>query len=103
MTVSKSPEINPLPGETIDFFNGGRLKIIQSKTGYRFSIDAILLSDFVTLKKHDTVVDLGTGCGVIPLSLLISKSLKHVYCIEIQPELAFQAMRNAKLNTLRKK
>ena len=103
MTASKSSNIGPLPGETIDFFKDGRLKIIQSKKGYRFSIDAILLSDFVTIKKYDTVVDLGTGCGVIPLSLLISKPLEHIYCIEIQPELACQAMRNAKLNNLDEK
>ncbi|MBN2418466.1 MAG: tRNA1(Val) (adenine(37)-N6)-methyltransferase [Deltaproteobacteria bacterium] len=103
MIASKSSDIMPLPGETIDFFKDGRLKIIQSKTGYRFSVDALLLSDFVTIKKYETVVDLGTGCGVIPMSLLVSRPLKHVYCIEIQPELAFQAMRNAKLNNLEKK
>ena len=100
MIVSRSSEIGPLPGETIDPFKDGRLRIIQSKAGYRFSIDAVLLSDFVTIKKNDTVVDLGTGCGVIPLSLLTSKPLRHIYCIEIQPELAFQAMRNARLNKL---
>lgn len=103
MTISKSSKIGPLPGETIDSFKDGRLRIIQSKTGYRFSIDAILLSDFVTIKKHDTVVDLGTGCGVIPLALLASKPVKHAYCIELQPELAFQAIRNARLNNLEKK
>ena len=103
MIASKSSEICPLSGETIDPFMDGRLRIIQSKTGYRFSIDAVLLSDFVTIKKYDTVIDLGTGCGVIPLSLLASKPLKHIYCIEIQPELACQAMRNARLNNLDKK
>ena len=103
MIVSKCSEIGPLPDETIDPFKDGRLRIIQSKTGYRFSIDAILLSDFVTIKKHETVVDLGTGCGVIPLSLLISKPLKHIYCLEIQPELAYQAIRNAKLNNFENK
>ena len=103
MITSKSSEICPLSGETIDPFMDGRLRIIQSKTGYRFSIDAVLLSDFVTIKKYDTVIDLGTGCGVIPLSLLASKPLKHIYCIEIQPELACQAMRNARLNNLDKK
>lgn len=100
MIISKFSEIDLFPGEAIDPFKDGGLRLIQSKTGYRFSIDAILLSDFVTIKKHDTVVDLGTGCGVIPLSLLTSKPLKHAYCIEIQPELANQAMRNAKLNNL---
>ncbi len=100
MTVSRSSDIEPLPGETIDPFMDGRLRLIQSKTGYRFSIDAVLLSDFVTIKKHDRVVDLGTGCGVIPLSLLMSKPVGHAYCLEIQPELAGQAARNAKLNNL---
>lgn len=101
MKQSKSLyDIEILPGETVDPFMDGRLRLIQSKTGYRFSIDAILLSDFVAAKKWDTLVDLGTGCGVIPLMLLISKPLKHAYCIEIQPELANQAMRNARINNL---
>lgn len=100
MTASAPIEIGPLPGETIDPFMDGRLRIIQSKKGYRFSIDALLLADFVTIKKYDIAIDLGTGCGVIPLSLLASKPVKHVYCIEIQHELAGQAMRNARLNNL---
>jgi tRNA1Val (adenine37-N6)-methyltransferase len=100
MTESASNEIAPLPGETIDPFMEGRLKIIQSKRGYRFSINALLLADFVTIRKHDIVVDLGTGCGVIPLSMLVTKPAKHIYCIEIQEALASQAMRNAKLNNL---
>lgn len=98
MEQLKSPEITVLPNETIDPFMDGKLKIIQSKTGYRFSIDAILLSDFVTVKKHDVIIDLGTGCGVIPISLLNSKPVKHICCLEIQPELADQAIRNAKIN-----
>lgn len=100
MGQSKFPDIAVSPDETVDPFMDGRLRLIQSKTGYRFSIDAILLADFVTIKKHDTVVDLGTGCGVIPLSLLTSKPVKHIYCLEIQPELANQALRNAKINRL---
>lgn len=88
------------PDETVDTFMDGRLQLIQSKTGYRFSVDAILLSDFVTIKKNDVAVDLGTGCGVIPLSLLKSKPLKHIYCLEIQSELANQAIRNSRINKL---
>ncbi|NLA76152.1 MAG: methyltransferase [Deltaproteobacteria bacterium] len=101
MTVSS--ETGPLPGETIDPFMEGRLRIIQTKKGYRFSVDALLLSDFVTIKKNDVAADLGTGCGVIPLSLLAAKPLKHVFCLEIQRELAYQAARNAKLNNFEKR
>jgi len=76
----------------------GRLKVIQSKDGYRFSIDAILLSEFVTIRPGDVVVDLGTGCGIILLVLLLTKPVGHVFGLEIQEELASQAARNADLN-----
>ncbi len=74
--------------------------MIQSKDGYRFSIDAVLLSEFVTIRQGDRVVDLGTGCGVILLLLLLTKPVGHALGIEIQEELATQASRNARLNGL---
>jgi len=77
---------------------GGRLRLIQSKRGYRFSIDAILLSEFVTIKEGDTVVDLGIGCGIIPLVLLLTKPVGYALGLEIQRELALQTSRNSILN-----
>jgi tRNA1Val (adenine37-N6)-methyltransferase len=76
----------------------GRLKLIQFRTGYRFSIDAILLAQFVSIKRDDVIVDLGTGCGIIPLILLLTEPLGHVFALEIQPDLANQAARNRVLN-----
>ena len=55
MKPSSQPEIVPGRDECIDSFKEGRLRLIQSKTGYRSSIDAILLSEFVTVKKGDIV------------------------------------------------
>ncbi len=98
MKSSRSHEIKLLPNECIDSFMDGRLKLIQSKDGYRFSIDAILLSQFVTVRPGDVVVDLGTGCGVIPLILLLTKPVGHAFGLEIQEELASQAARNAFIN-----
>ena len=86
------------PSECIDHFMDGRLKVIQSKDGYRFSIDAILLSEFVTIRPGDVVVDLGTGCGIILLVMLLTKPVGHVFGLEIQKEMASQAARNAALN-----
>ena len=98
MKSSKSTEIIVRPGERIDCFMDGRLKLIQSKDGYRFSIDAILLAEFVTIRQGDVVVDLGTGCGVIPLILLLTKLVGYAFGLEIQEELAGQAARNVLLN-----
>ena len=98
MKSSRSTEIIVRPGERIDCFMDGRLKLIQSKDGYRFSIDAILLAEFVTIRQGDVVVDLGTGCGVIPLILLLTKLVGYAFGLEIQEELAGQAARNVLLN-----
>jgi len=81
----------------------GRLKLIQSKDGYRFSIDAALLAEFVTIKKKEVVLDLGTGCGIILLLLLLTRSIRQAVGLEIQAELAFQARRNADLNGFKNK
>jgi tRNA1(Val) A37 N6-methylase TrmN6 len=77
MKSLRSPDVKLLPGESIDEFMDGRLKLIQSRTGYRFSIDAILLSQFVTIRRGDRVVDLGTGCGIIPLVLLLTRPVAY--------------------------
>ena len=100
MKQSRSHEIELRPNECMDRFLEGRLKLIQSTDGYRFSIDAVLLSEFVTIRQGDRVVDLGTGCGVIPLLLLLTKPVGHALGVEIQEELATQASRNAFLNGL---
>jgi len=98
MNSSRSPDISLGPDETIDAIMNGRLRLIQSRNGYRFSIDAIFLSDFVTVRDEDVVVDLGTGCGIMPLILLTKRTINIVFGLEIQEELAVQAARNARLN-----
>jgi tRNA1(Val) A37 N6-methylase TrmN6 len=86
------------PNECVDEFLDAHLKLIQSKTGYRFSIDALLLAEFVTIRKDDIVLDLGTGCGIIPLWILKQKAIKYAIGLEIQEQLADQAARNIVLN-----
>lgn len=98
MKKSKSHDVELLPDESIDDFMNGKLRLIQSRTGYRFSIDAVLLAEFVTIRQCDIVVDLGAGCGIIPLLLLLKKPVMHAYGLEIQWRLAYQTSRNAILN-----
>lgn len=98
--TSTGSETALAPDETLDEFMQGRLRVIQSRRGYRFSSDAVLLAEFVSTRAGDLVVDLGTGCGIIPLVLLLNQSARHAVGLEIQPELARQALRNARLNGL---
>ncbi|MEW6669974.1 MAG: methyltransferase [Thermodesulfobacteriota bacterium] len=100
MKASTDTRIGLRPGETLDEFMEGRLRLIQSRRGYRFSSDAVLLARFVSTRAGDLVVDLGTGCGIIPLVLLLTRPIRHALGLEIQPELAGQAFRNARLNGL---
>lgn len=81
-------------GETRDALFGGRLEIRQRKEGYRFSIDALLLAHFADPDPRERIVDLGTGCGVIPLILVFRGKAEHVIGVEIQPSLAELARRN---------
>ena len=103
MKQSIPPEIELLPDEDIDPFMDGRLRLIQSKDGYRFSIDAVFLSEFVTIRPGEVVVDLGTGCGVIPLILLLTKPVGYAFGLEVQKELAHQAARNTVINGFKDK
>src|SRR3972149_4392359 len=91
---------SPIPSsdETLDTFFNGSLQIFQKKRGYRFSVDAVLLSQFVNLRKDEKVIDLGTGCGILPLLLSQTTKAHSFVGVEIQKELAELAARNMALN-----
>jgi tRNA1Val (adenine37-N6)-methyltransferase len=91
---------SPSYDETLDTLLGGRLQILQKKKGYRFSMDAILLSQYCRIKRNEKVIDLGTGCGVLPL--LLSQTTKGNFFIgvEVQKELSVLARKNVLLNRL---
>jgi len=84
--------------EALDTLFGGRLKVLQKKQGYRFSIDAPLLAHFAEPDPDDRIIDLGTGCGIVPLILFFRKKSKKITGVEVQPSLADLARRNAVLN-----
>jgi tRNA1Val (adenine37-N6)-methyltransferase len=90
----------PSADETLDAFFNGKLQIIQKKSGYRFSVDAILLSQFVRIQKDERVIDLGTGCGILPLLLSHTTKAHSFIGVEIQKGLADCARRNVISNHL---
>lgn len=83
---------------TTDSFFDGKLHIKQQAVGYRFSIDAVVLADHASPRAGDRLLDLGTGCGIIPLILAHRHPDIRVYGIEIQDELADLAVSNINHN-----
>ena len=70
------------------------LKIKQKKDGYRFSVDSTLLANFITSKKNDVLLEIGTGSGIISLLLCEKFNIKKIYGIEIQKNLYALAKTN---------
>lgn len=87
--------------ERIDDLEFKGLKIIQNEKGFCFGMDSVLLSDFAkNMKNNSTVLDLGTGTGIIPILLCGKTNLKKVVGIEIQKDVANMAKRSSQLNNL---
>jgi tRNA1Val (adenine37-N6)-methyltransferase len=85
---------------TLDTFFNGQIKVKQSRAGYRFSIDAVLLASHVAPQPDDIIVDLGTGCGIIPLILGFHYPRVRIYGIEVQKELVDLARENVRENRM---
>ena len=85
---------------TRDHFFNGNIVLTQPKSGYRFSIDAVILSHLVRPATGETVLDLGTGCGVIPIMLAFRHPDIHVIGVEIQPSLSRLARQNVTDNRM---
>lgn len=86
---------------TTDTFFNGRLRVRQERRGYRFSLDAVLVADHCRHLRVRTVLDLGTGCGIIPLVLAYRNPDLQVWGVEIQPELADLAAGNVRENGMK--
>ncbi|MGI6092027.1 MAG: tRNA1(Val) (adenine(37)-N6)-methyltransferase [Veillonellaceae bacterium] len=87
------------PGERIDDLIINDLKLIQHEREFRFSLDAVLLAHFANIRHGASVVDLGTGTGVIGI-LLTALGAGKVTGLEINPRMADSAQRSVKLNRL---
>ena len=86
--------------ETLDNLSLGDLQLFQAANGYRYSLDPVLLARFVATAAGDRVVDLGTGCGIIPLLLAKIGAAEALFGIERQQSLAERANRNVEINRL---
>ena len=88
------------PGERLDDLQIGGLELIQDPAGFCFGVDAVFLSDFVKVKPGETVLDLGTGNGIIPILLSAKTGGKKFTGLEIQENTADMARRSVAYNHL---
>ncbi len=89
-----------MANETLDELSIGNLKLYQSISGYRYSLDPVLLAHFVAPRPDDYVLDLGTGSGILPLLLARRYGVRQLCGIEIQKVMADRARRNVDINDL---
>lgn len=84
-----------------DLLNYNGLKIVQDTEGFKFSLDSILLANFVkTSKKKMKLIDLCTGNIPIPLILSKNKNLE-IYGVELQEKVFRQAEKTLKINNIK--
>lgn len=79
------------------------IKIVQNKNYFNFSLDSILLPNFVNLtEKTKKILDLCTGNAPIPL-VLSTKTNAKITGIEIQKEIYDLAVESIEINKLKEK
>jgi len=83
---------------TEDALLGGRVRLLQPRQGYRVAVDAVLLAAAVDGGPDSHILDLGAGVGAVGLCVAARVPACRIVGIELQPELAALAERNAALN-----
>jgi tRNA1Val (adenine37-N6)-methyltransferase len=86
--------------ETLEQLKIGNLQFVQPKYGYRFSVDAVLLADFLAVKPDERLIDLGTGSGIVPLLASVLTQAREIVGLEIQERLVKLARENVAINHL---
>jgi len=90
--------------ETINYLLGyENLKIYQDTEMFNFSLDSVLLPNFVTItKKNKRILDIGTGNAVIPM-ILTTKTDALIDAVEIQKDVYKLGKKSIELNNLQDK
>lgn len=74
------------------------LYIYQNKDYFKFSLDSILLAEFVKSKPNQKVLDMCTGNCPVPLILRTKNNDLEIDCVEIQPEIIDLARKSIEVN-----
>jgi tRNA1Val (adenine37-N6)-methyltransferase len=86
---------------TQDELNCFDLQLFQTRHGYRYSLDPMLLTRFCGQSPSGgSIIDLGAGCGIIALVLARINPTASIVAVENNPEMATLVERNIQHNGL---
>lgn len=80
------------PDESVETLGSGVELIISPE--HSFGTDALLLADFASPKRRDLCIDLGTGCGILPLLFYRNGVRNDIYGLDIQERAVDQFTRS---------
>ena len=83
---------------TVDDFLGGKVHLKQAEKGLRATSDSVLVAAAVPARVGDSILDVGTGNGVIALCLNARIKDLKITGVDCQKELLQLAAKNAKAN-----
>lgn len=90
--------------EINDLLGYGELKIVQCKDYFNFSLESVLLPNFITITPSDkNIIDLGCGNAPMPLILNYLYPFLNITGVELQSEIYSLAMETLKINNLENK
>lgn len=83
-----------------NLLNYKNMKIVQNTDWFSFSLDSVLLANFVTIKKNSkSILDLCCGNAPIPL-ILSTKTTNKIIGVELQNEIYKLGLKSIKINNL---
>jgi tRNA1(Val) A37 N6-methylase TrmN6 len=85
---------------TDDAVLGGRLRLLQPRSGHRFGHDAVLLAAATRAASRDTIAELGAGVGLAGLAVAVRIPEAQVTLVESDSRLVALARENASRNAL---
>ncbi|MFP2904050.1 tRNA1(Val) (adenine(37)-N6)-methyltransferase [Pyxidicoccus sp. 3LFB2] len=89
------------PDETLDSIGTAGVRVLQRRSGYRFTLDAVLLAHFAATEGTGTpgpMLELGAGSGVVSFLLVKQFGLGPVDALELQPAVYARLERAVALN-----
>lgn len=89
------------PDETLDSIGTAGVRVLQRRSGYRFTLDAVLLAHFAAMEGTGTpgpIMELGAGSGVVSFLLVKQFHLGPVDALELQPAVFARLQRAVALN-----